>query len=85
MTTTQKPLRNAVLIWMLAMAGLVCATQPAPAKTSERPRRIVLIAGSKSHGPGMHEYLKSARLLKVLLDRAPGLENTRSEALHLDR
>lgn len=37
--------------------------------------KIVLIAGAKSHGPGAHEYLKSAKLLKVLLDRAhlPGV------------
>src|SRR4051794_23510657 len=36
---------------------------------------IVIIAGAKSHGPGAHEYLKSAKLLKVLLDRArlPGV------------
>jgi hypothetical protein len=40
------------------------------------------MAGSKSHGPGMHEYLKSARLLKVLLDRASGLKNTRTEVVY---
>jgi type 1 glutamine amidotransferase len=36
-----------------------------------RPRKIVLIAGPKSHGPGAHEYLKSVKLLKALLDRSP--------------
>jgi type 1 glutamine amidotransferase len=82
MTTTQKTLLHGVLIGTLAIAALVCATQAGRAKTSEAQHRIVLIAGTKSHGPGMHEYLKSARLLKVLLDRAPGLKNTRTEVVY---
>lgn len=43
-------------------------------------KNIVLIAGMKSHGPGDHEYLKSIKLLKVLLDRAP---NVRGVTTHL--
>ena len=82
MTTKQKTLLNGVMKWTLSMAALVCATQPARAKAPERQRKIVLIAGSKSHGPGMHEYLKSARLLKVLLDRAPALKNTQTEVVY---
>jgi hypothetical protein len=57
MTTTQKTLLHGVLIGTLAIAALVCATQAGRAKTSEAQHRIVLIAGTKSHGPGMHEYL----------------------------
>jgi type 1 glutamine amidotransferase len=37
------------------------------------PKRIVLIAGAKSHGPegnGIHDYAWSARLLKALLERS---------------
>lgn len=45
----------------------------------EHPRKIVLIAGKKSHGPGEHEYLKSVRLLKVLLDRSPSLHGIKTE------
>jgi hypothetical protein len=82
MTTTPKTLLNGVLIWTVAIAALVCVIQPVRAKTSERQRRIVLIAGSKSPGPGMHEYLTSARLLKVLLDRAPGLKNAPTEVVY---
>jgi hypothetical protein len=41
-------------------------------------KRIVLIAGPKSHGPGEHEYLKSIKLLKVLLDRAPNLRGVQT-------
>jgi type 1 glutamine amidotransferase len=44
-----------------------------------KPRKIVLIAGKKSHKPGEHEYEKTVRLLKVLLDRAPNLKNIRTE------
>ena len=44
-----------------------------------KPRNIVLIAGKKSHQPGEHEYEKTVRLLKALLDRAPNLKNIRTE------
>lgn len=33
-------------------------------------KKIVLIAGEPSHGPGEHEYDKTVRLLKVLLDQS---------------
>jgi hypothetical protein len=56
--------------WILASAVLLLAIQPLRATNPAKHRKIVVIAGSKSHGPGTHEYLKSARLLKVLLDRA---------------
>lgn len=39
------------------------------AQTSvETTKKIVLIAGPKSHGPKVHEYIKTVRLLKVMLD-----------------
>ncbi len=68
--------------WILITAALAFAIQPARATHPQKHRRIVLIAGSKSHGPGMHEYLKSARLLKVLLDRAPGMKNVETEVVY---
>jgi hypothetical protein len=46
---------------------------------AEVAKHIVLIAGPKSHGPGEHEYLKSIKLLKVLLDRAPNLKDVETE------
>ena len=42
-------------------------------------KKIVLIAGKKSHGPGAHEYLKSVKLLKVMLDRSENLDGVRTE------
>jgi type 1 glutamine amidotransferase/cytochrome c553 len=44
-----------------------------------RPKKIVLLAGKKSHGPGVHEYEKSVRLLKVMLDRAEKLSGIKTE------
>src|SRR5271155_136597 len=74
--------KTALVHSLMAAAVLVSATRPTQAKTPERPRRIVLIAGSKGHGPGEHEYAKSARLLKVMLDRAPGLKNVQTEVIY---
>ena len=45
-------------------------------------RKIVLIAGPKSHGPGEHEYIKSVRLIKTLLDNS-NVKGIRTE-IHLD-
>ena len=33
-------------------------------------KKIVLIAGEKSHGSGDHEYIKSVRLLKTMLNQS---------------
>ena len=33
--------------------------------------KIVLVAGTKSHGPGHHEYEQGARLLRQCLDSSP--------------
>jgi type 1 glutamine amidotransferase len=55
------------------VAGLVVPALDA------QPKKIVLIAGKKSHGPGAHEYVKSVKLLKVMLDRSPNLKGVRTE------
>lgn len=36
----------------------------------KKEKRIVLIAGAKSHGPGEHEYIKTVRLLKTMFDNS---------------
>ncbi|WP_339923676.1 ThuA domain-containing protein [uncultured Cyclobacterium sp.] len=46
-----------------------------PAESSElapmaTTKKIVLIAGPKSHGPKAHEYIKSVRLIKTMLDNS---------------
>ena len=44
-----------------------------------KDKKVVLIAGKKSHPPAMHEYIKSARLLKVMLDTALNLKGVKTE------
>ena len=62
---------------------VVCLFVPfAQARTADGRTKIVLIAGTKSHGPGFHEYLKSARLLKVMLDRSASLHNVVTEVYY---
>jgi type 1 glutamine amidotransferase len=39
----------------------------------EVDKKIVILAGTKSHPATMHEYIKNARLIKVMLDEAPEL------------
>ena len=64
----------------LACAALLVLL-PLHALAGEPHYKIVLIAGTKSKGPGTHEYLKSARLLKVLLDRS-GIKNLETEVVY---
>jgi type 1 glutamine amidotransferase len=65
-------MRNAWALLCLFAAVLSGAAPP-------RARKIVLLASPKSHGPGAHEYLKSVKLLKVLLDRSPNVGAVQTE------
>jgi len=42
-------------------------------------KKIFLLVGAKSHPAGLHEYIKTARLLKVMLDQAPELTGFQTE------
>jgi len=64
-------LLRAGLLLTLAILGTVSG--------AARDRKIVLIAGPKSHGPGAHEYAKSIKLIKVMLDRSPDVRGIRTE------
>ncbi len=44
-----------------------------------RRKKVVFIAGAKSHGPGEHEYEKGLRLLKDSLDKSPNILGVASE------
>jgi type 1 glutamine amidotransferase len=75
-------IRTLAGLWLFGLAVVLTIAQPALATTPDSPhRRIVLIAGTKSKGPGQHEYLKSARFLKLMLDRA-GLKNVDTEVVY---
>lgn len=57
-----------------------------PALAQPAAKKIILIAGTKSHGPignGIHDYGWSVQLLKVMLDHSNVKEKVRVEA-HLD-
>ncbi|MCB0847381.1 MAG: hypothetical protein KDE26_29220 [Bacteroidetes bacterium] len=36
-------------------------------------KRLVFIAGKKSHGPDTHEYIKTVRLLKAMFEKADNI------------
>lgn len=74
---------NRSAVWRLALVGLVCL---ASSVSAAEPKKIVLIAGRKSHGPvgnGIHDYPWSVKLLKVMLDRSNVARQVRVE-YHLD-
>lgn len=42
-------------------------------------KKVALIAGELSHGPGVHEYIKTVRLLKVMLEQSSAGEQLQVE------
>ena len=62
------------------LSRMTVAEEPQSGKVA--PRKIVLIAGKKSHGPegnGIHDYPWSAKLLKVMLDNSNIRDQVRVE------
>jgi type 1 glutamine amidotransferase len=59
----------------LALAAAVGWFASAPGRGADDapPKKVVLIAGQKSHGPNTHEYEKGVRLFKYCLDHAPNV------------
>ena len=55
------------LLFLSALLFHSCIQANAPQPMS---KKIVLIAGPKSHGPKVHEYIKTIRLLNVMLDQS---------------
>jgi type 1 glutamine amidotransferase len=69
-------------IWLLplSLSLLLPLQEECEASVSAKSnKKIVLIAGKKSHPPAMHEYIKSVRLLKVMLDTATNLQDLKTE------
>ena len=58
---------TAVCVALLSIPTLRCAADEASVK------KLVLIAGTKSHGPNTHEYEKGVRLFKSCLDHSPNV------------
>src|ERR1700722_12436491 len=56
----------------LVLLALICgAVTPAHAQGK---KKIVLVAGTPSHGPGEHEFNAGVLLLKSCLDKLPGID-----------
>jgi hypothetical protein len=55
-----------------AAAGVLAA--PAALTAAEKPKKLVLLAGTPSHGPGQHEFNAGVLLLKKCLAKTPGLD-----------
>jgi hypothetical protein len=49
---------------------------------AQRPKKVVFLAGKKSHGPGDHEYEKAMRLLAHCLSHADNVRGYKTE-VHL--
>ena len=72
----------------IVIVGITAAFSITPEKigAAESAKKIVLIAGKKSHGPvgnGIHDYPWSVKLLKVMLDNSNVADRVRVE-YHLD-
>ena len=48
----------------------------------ENKKKIVLIAGKKSHGPKQHEYIKTIRLIKGMLQKASNVSGISCELVY---
>src|SRR5262249_22114776 len=58
----------------LGTATAALAVHPATASADTPKKKLVLLAGRPSHGPGAHEFNAGTLLLKKCLERVPGLE-----------
>lgn len=57
-----------------AFLAASAATLAAPTRAADPAKKLVLIAGTPSHGPGMHEFNAGTQLLAKCLTGFPGLE-----------
>jgi len=78
-------MKRAAAVLVLVITVLLMRVDAASAGDEHitTPKKIVLIAGTKSHGPGHHEYEKGMRLIKACLDASAGANEIRTE-VHLD-
>jgi type 1 glutamine amidotransferase len=63
----------------IALTAIIVTCMPAPsgkALTPDGKKKIVMIAGRPSHGPGEHEHNAGVLLFKACLEAIPGIEIT---------
>ncbi len=71
-----------LMIGLLAMLMSAASDAQTASPTVLRTKKIVFLAGKKSHGPGEHEYEKVCRLLARSLETSPNLKGYHTE-VHL--
>jgi hypothetical protein len=57
----------------LAATAAAGFTLPSLSAADTKPKKLVLLAGSPSHGPGDHEFNAGVHLIKKCLSKVPGL------------
>ena len=71
--------RYALRLLLAVVLGLGAGLPNDAAASGPTAKKIVLLAGKKSHGPGAHEYEKDAKLLKHCLDTSPNVKGVKTE------
>ena len=71
-----------LMIGLLAMLMSAASDAQTASPTALRTKKIVFLAGKKSHGPGEHEYEKVCRLLAHSLETSSNLKGYHTE-VHL--
>ncbi len=64
-----------ICFFLFLLAGFFVSCETNPADELASTKKIVLLAGPKSHGPTVHEYLKTARLIKTMLAESSNVNN----------
>ena len=72
--------RSALRLIFALVLGLEAGWLPGAQAGEPAARKIVFLAGKKSHGPGAHEYEKDVKLLKHCLDTAANVKGVTTEA-----
>ena len=72
--------RSALMYGALCVALVACSASVAADRTepADGSRKIVLIGGTTSEGPGRHDYPSAVRVLERLLKSSPELQSVRS-------
>lgn len=65
-----------ILVTVLMITGFAV---PRIQAHDAKPKKVVFLAGAKSHGKGLHEYEEDCRLLKRCLETSPNLKGFRAE------
>jgi hypothetical protein len=62
--------RRLVIAFLILSLGAAAFAQSAPRKSPQLSKKIVLIGGKKSHGPGEHDFPHAIPLIESFLKRA---------------